>query len=108
MMERKKRQKRNPDVPIHFEWQQFGNYKIVALDARLSDFKGVAYLDNGVPMMRFPEKTVKDCRNIDGCIYYCLGRADDSYMIDLIEKFQILIKDKRGWKPQQGIIIDGK
>lgn len=104
-MEKRKRQKRNPEVPIHFEWQPFGGYRVVALDCKLTDFQGVAAIENGVPVMKYPEKTVKDCRNIDGCIYFCLGRVDESYMIDLIEKFQMLLKERSGWKPQKGIEI---
>lgn len=105
-MARKNKYRRDPNKPIHFEWQPFGGFRVVALDAKLSDFQGVASIENGVPIMKFPEKTVKDCRNIDGCVYYMLGRVDESYMIELIEKFQMLLKEKQGWKPQKGIIIE--
>lgn len=104
-MEKRKRQRRQPGRPIHFEWQPFCGYRIVALDCKLSDFKGVAAIENGVPVMKYPEKTVKDCRNIDGCVYYMLGRVDESYMIELIENFQKVLKEKGAWKPQKGIEI---
>ena len=83
--------------PIHFEYQRLNEFTVVALDAQLSDFNPKPILENGKPVMRVPAKTVKDCRNIDGCIYYHLGYATDSEMIDLIEKFQKLLFEK-GWK----------
>ena len=76
---------------IHFEYQKMGNITIVALDSKLSDYKPSPVIENGLPVMRIPSKTVKDCRNIDGCIYFHLGQASDSEMIDLIEKFQKLL-----------------
>jgi len=91
------------DGKIHFEWQPFGEFKIVALDAKLSDFKGIATLVDGVPMMKTPEMTVKDCRNIDGCVYYCLGRKKDSEIIPLIEMFQSELHKIHLWKPSVGI-----
>jgi hypothetical protein len=88
---------------INFEYQTFDGLKIVALDASLSDFKAQPVRgENGKLEMRIAEKTVKDCRYIDGCIYYHLGRVSDSVMVDLIEKFQKLLKEK-GWKPVDGI-----
>ena len=79
---------RNADGGIHVEWQPFGKYKVVAIGAKITDFNGVAQMVNGVPMMKFPEYTVKDCRNIDGCIYYMLGKVPDSKLVELIELFQ--------------------
>jgi len=93
------------DKLIHFEWQPFGRFKIVALDSKLEDFKGVAVLKDGVPMMKVPEMTVKDCRNIDGCVYYSLGRRPDSEMTKMIEMFQFVLKDRAGWKPGQGLQV---
>ncbi len=83
--------------PIKFEYQKVGDITVVALDASLEDFKPHPYLQNGVPVMRIAERTVKDCRNIDGCIYFHLGYVTDSVMIDLIEKFWKLRKEA-GWK----------
>lgn len=95
--------------PIHFEYQEFNNgVTLVALDSKLSDYKMKPILQNGQMMMQIPEKTVKDCRNIDGCIYLHLGVASDQVMVDLIEKFQKL-KAEKGWKRQKGLIVpDGK
>ena len=90
--------------PIHFEYQKLEGFTVVALDAKLKDFKPQPTLENGKPVMRIPAKTVKDCRGIDGCIYYHLGYVSDSVMIDLIEKFQKLLQEK-GWKKQDGVFI---
>ena len=90
--------------PINFEFQKFGNVTVVALDSKLSDYKFQPVVQNGQIRMQIPAYTVKDCRNIDGCIYFHLGRTDDRVMIDLIEKFQKL-KMEKGWKPGAGLIV---
>lgn len=90
--------------PIHFEYQKFGNMTVVALDAKLSDFGFQPVMEGGKMVMKCPEKTIKDCRNIDGCVYFHLGRATDAQMVDLIEKFQKL-KQEKGWKQQQGPVV---
>ena len=90
--------------PIHFEFQELGEYTIVALDSRLSDYDFQIAYENGNKVMKKPEKTIKDCRNIDGCVYFHLGHVDDSTMIDLIEKFQKL-KQEKGWKQETGLIV---
>lgn len=82
---------------LKFEYQELGNITVVALNASLKDFKPQPHLQNGVPVMKIAERTIKDCRNIDGCIYFHLGRVKDSVMIDLIEKFWKLRKES-GWK----------
>lgn len=91
--------------PIHFEFQEFANgVTIVALDSKLSDYDFQPVWENGRLVMRAPEKTIKDCRNIDGCIYFHLGIASDQTMVDLIEKFQKL-KLEKGWKKQKGLTM---
>lgn len=90
--------------PIHFEYQKFRNTTVVALDSKLSDYDFKPVKINGRMMVQLPEKTIKDCRNIDGCIYFHLGRVSDSVMVDLIEKFQKL-KVEKGWKPGKGLIV---
>ena len=90
--------------PIHFEYQQFGNITVVALDSKLKDYDFKPVNVGGKMMVQLPEKTVKDCRNIDGCIYFHLGRVSDSVMVDLIENFQKL-KMEKGWKPGKGLVI---
>lgn len=90
--------------PIHFEYQKFKNLTVVALDSKLSDYGFQPVMENGKLVAKFPEKTVKDCRNIDGCVYFHLGHVSDSVMVDLIEKFNKL-KEEKGWKQQQGLIV---
>lgn len=90
--------------PIHFEYQEINGYTVVALDSKLSDYGFQPVMEGDTPMVRIPEKTVKDCRHIDGCVYFHLGHVTDTVMIDLIEKFQKL-KAEKGWKQQPSLII---
>lgn len=92
--------------PIRFERQSMPNYHctVVALDARLSDFEGKPVEIDGKPMIRLPEKTVKDCRNIDGCIYLHLGHVTDGEMVRLIEIYQ-KAKDSEKWQDNQNGLI---
>ena len=90
--------------PIHFEYQKLEDYTIVALDSKLSDYGFQPVMENGKLVVKRAERTVKDCRHIDGCVYFHLGRVTDSVMIDLIEKFQKL-KQEKGWVQQQGLIV---
>lgn len=90
--------------PIHFEYQKFKNLTVVALDSKLSDYGFQPIMGNGKLVVKCPKKTIKDCRNIDGCVYFHLGHVSDSVMVDLIEKFNKL-KEEKGWKQQQGLIV---
>ena len=90
--------------PIHFEFQTIGDTTVVALDSKLADYDFKPVKIDGKMMIQLPEKTIKDCRNIDGCIYLHLGRVDERVMVDLIEKFQKL-KMERGWKPGKGLVV---
>lgn len=91
--------------PIPFEYQYLPakGYTVVALDSRLEDYDFKPAWENNKLVMKSPERTVKDCRHIDGCVYYHLGYVPDSVMVDLIEKFQKL-KQETGWKPGKGIM----
>ncbi|MDE6023724.1 MAG: hypothetical protein K2G13_09520, partial [Muribaculaceae bacterium] len=67
--------------PIHFEFQEFSNgVTIVALDSKLEDYEFKPVLQNGQIVMQRAERTVKDCRSIDGCIYFHLGVVSDQVM----------------------------
>lgn len=90
--------------PIHFEYQTIKGITLVALDARMADFDFQPVKENGKLVMRRPDVTIKDCRKIDGCVYFHLGRTEDSVMVDLIEKFQKL-KKEGGWKQEQGLVV---
>lgn len=93
--------------PIRFERQYLPNHQctVVALDARLSDFEGKPIEINGKPMIRFPEKTAKDCRKIDGCIYLHLGHVPDSTMVELIELYQKAKDDVKWQDNQNGLVV---
>lgn len=93
--------------PIRFERQWLPNHQctVVALDARLTDFEGKPVMINGKPMVRLPEKTVKDCRKIDGCVYLHLGHVTDRVMVSLIELYQ-KAKDNEKWQDNQnGLVV---
>lgn len=90
--------------PIHFEYQEFKDFTVVTLDSRLSDYGFEPVKENGKMVMKSPERTIKDCRHIDGCVYFHLGHVSDSVMVDLIEKFQNL-KKEGGWKQEHGLIV---
>lgn len=82
---------------IKFQYEVHGNVTVVALDASLDDFKGRPEVRDGQEVLTYKERTIKDCRNIDGCIYFHLGKVSDGVMVDLIETFQKLKADKKGW-----------
>ncbi len=90
--------------PIHFEFQQIGNLTVVALDSKFADYDFKPDFSSGKLEMRCPEKTIKDCRNLNGHVYFHLGRVSDSVMCDLIEKFHKL-KMEKGWKPGKGLVV---
>lgn len=83
---------------VHFEFQQFPEATIVALDAKLDDFKAVPVKDNtGHEGLRFNERTIKDCTKIDGAIYMHKGRVSDRVLCEKIEIFQKALQDKKLW-----------
>lgn len=93
--------------PIRFERQYMPKNKcmLVALNARLSDFEGKPIEIDGKPMIRLPEKTIKDCRGIDGCIYMHLGHVSDRVMVDLIELYQKACKSEKWQNNENGLVI---
>ena len=93
--------------PIRFERQYLPNYHctVVALDAKLSDFEGKPTMINGKLMVRLPEKTVKDCRGIDGCVYMHLGHVSERLMVDLIELYQKAAKSEKWQENHNGLVM---
>ena len=93
--------------PIHFEYDIYPEGTVVALDAKLDDFKAKpCKLPDGTDGVEYPSKTAKDCRYIDGRIYLHLGIVSDSEMVRLIGVFLEALKDKKLWKQSTtGIII---
>lgn len=93
--------------PIRFEKQYLPSRQctIVALDAKLSDFEGKPVEINGKPMIRLPEKTIKDCRGIDGCVYLHLGHVSDRVMVNLIELYQKACKSEKWQDNENGLLV---
>lgn len=96
---------RNTNNQITFEYQDYPECTVVALEATLDDFKGQPVVVDGKPHVRFAERTIKDCTKIDGCIYFHKGRVSDSLMCDLIEKFNKLKKEHKEWKSSGRLIL---
>ena len=87
------------DGKMRFEYLDMENgIRVVTLDSKLSDFEPKPVMENGQLVLKTVEKTVKDCVKIDGCIYVAMGRVPDVLMVDMIEKFQKLLKEE-DWEP---------
>lgn len=91
---------RTDSGPVYFEFDNtFGNKAIVALNATLDDFRAKpCTLPGGGEGVEYAPKTIKDCTNIDGCVYLHLGTVPDTEMVRLINMFQKALKDRRLWK----------
>lgn len=94
----------NMRKPINFQFQKFKDLTVVALDSKLEDYQFTPVMEGGKMVLKRPERTIKDCRHIDGCVYLHLGRVSDRIMTDLIELFQ-KVKNERDWKPNNGISL---
>lgn len=92
---------------VIFDYEYYPDSKAtaVALDALLDDFKEQPIVINGKPMVMTKERTIKDCRYLDGCIYFHLGKVDDRTMCDLIEKFQKIKSQTKDWKAKGRIML---
>lgn len=88
-----------------YEYYPQSGCTVVAMEAELEDFKAQPIMRDGKPMQYFKERTVKDCRNIDGCIYLHLGHISDGILCKLIEKFQKAKKEVKDWKPKGRLVV---
>ena len=89
-----------------FEYQDLPNgVRIVALDCRLKDLHPQPANTGGEIKMMVPAVTIKDCTKIDGCLYYHLGRCNESYMNELVELFQKSLELDKNWKKGKGISL---
>ena len=71
----------DPNRKYVFEYQDLPNgVRIVSLDCRIKDLHPQPRMVNGEIKLMVPAVTTKDCRSIDGCIYYHLGRCQEIYM----------------------------
>lgn len=88
----------DPSRKYIFEYQDLPNgVRIVSLDCRIKDLHPQPRMVNGEIKMMVPAITTKDCRMIDGCIYYHLGRCQETYMNELVEFFQKSLKLDKNW-----------
>lgn len=90
---------------ITFEYKVYPECTVVALDAPLSYFQGQPVTQDGLPCVKFNERTVKDCTQIDGCVYLHKGHVSDSVMVDLIEKFNKLKQESKNWKMADELVL---
>lgn len=92
----------------HFEYEEYPEATVVALNATLDDFKGQPVIKDGQSCIEYKERTIKDCTKIDGCIYFHLGYVADTVMCELIEKFQAMKKETKNWQPKGKLILPKK
>lgn len=90
---------------ITFEYKVYPECTVVALDATLDYFEGQPVMQDGMPCLKYNERTVKDCTNIDGCVYLHKGHVPDSVMVDLIEKFIKLKNESKDWKETGKLVL---
>lgn len=73
-------------------------YRAVAFNAPLSYFAARLKLGkNGTITQVLAEMTVKDCRHIDGTVYFAKGRVDDATLCRYIRYYNAE-KDNGKWK----------
>lgn len=97
---------KNMNKPLTFEYQDIlkgmpNGYRAVALNAPIKYFAPYTKLVNGIPMKCYNAMTTKDCRHIDGCVYFAKGKVSDKELVRMIELFQKVLKEK-GWKKNDG------
>lgn len=71
-------------------------YTAVAFNEPLTYFEPKVFMRDGQLVQRYNEMTVKDCRNIDKCVYFAPGKVSDGVMTDWIIKFQKAYSDPNG------------
>ena len=86
----------------YFEFQDIVNgterYRIVVLNAKLADITPRIVKRDGRLMKVISALTTKDCRHIDGCVYFHLGNCHETVMNDLCQTFQNMMADRKAWK----------
>lgn len=102
-----------PENIYHFEWEAHPDehVTVVALNNTLDYFKGQPFMRDGQLMARFNERMVKDCRYLDGCIYFIAGKVPEYEMNALIEVFQKMKKEhvaNKTWEPTGKVTLMDK
>lgn len=89
-----------------YEYKEYSHITMVAINAKLDDFKGQPVMNNGKTELRFKERTVKDCTKIDGHVYLHLGHVPEDIMTEMAIKFQRYKQDhKNNWKREGSFTI---
>lgn len=84
---------------ISFQFRDLpAGYRAVAFNEPLDYFATHLVKDEkGNIHQIMAEMTVKDCRHIDGCVYFAKGRVSDRQLNDWIELYN-KVKDNGKWK----------
>lgn len=83
---------------IRFEYKDMPQgYRAVSFNTPLAYFATKVRQGKNGPEAFLEEMTVKDCRHIDGCVYFMKGRVPDAVICKNIELYQ-KIKDTARWK----------
>lgn len=87
---------------ITFQYKDLpAGYRAVALNSKLSDYERKVVTIKGEPMVVIPEMAIKDCRMIDGCVYFAPKDTPETKLNELIEAFNKVLHEKTGWVSDQ-------
>lgn len=82
---------------ITFEYKDLpAGYRAVSLNSKLKDYERKVIYIKGEPKIVIPEMAIKDCRKIDGCVYFAPKNTAESKLNELIELFNKLLLEKVG------------
>lgn len=86
------------DKKIIFEYRDLpAGYRAVSLNSKLKDYERKVIYIKGEPQIIIPEMAIKDCRKIDGCVYFAPKNTPEPKLNELIELFNKVLHEKSGW-----------
>lgn len=87
---------------INFQYRDLPQgYRAVSLDSKLDDYAQKVVHVKGELKVVIPEMVVKDCRKIDGCVYFAQKNTSESELNDMIELFNKVLHEKSRWFSDQ-------
>lgn len=87
---------------ITFEYKDLpAGYRAVSLNSKLKDYERKVVYIKGEPKIVIPEMAIKDCRKLDGCVYFAPKNTAESKLNELIELFNKLLLEKSGWSSDE-------
>lgn len=87
---------------ITFEYRDLpAGYRAVSLNSKLKDYERKVIYIKGEPKIVIPEMAIKDCRKLDGCVYFAPKNTSESKLNELIELFNKLLLEKSGWSSDE-------